>query len=144
MTEEKKQTKPSDLKPKKAEKDPAKATPKKSPKASDTFDKKKAELLAVIKTGGKQYLVEPGRNYDFEKIEGEVGSSVVFDEVYLLMDGESVQVGKPKLSIKVTGKIVEQFKDDKVKVFKYKKRKRIRKTYGHRQPLTKVEITKIG
>jgi large subunit ribosomal protein L21 len=104
---------------------------------------KKSELLAVIKTGGKQYLVEPGKIYDFEKLDAKVGETVTFDEVYLVIDGSDVKIGKPKLTSKVSGKVVEQFKDEKVNVFKYKKRKRIRKTYGHRQPLTKVEITAI-
>lgn len=128
MTEEKNTTKPSTLKATKAKKNPA----------------KKAITLAVIKTGGKQYLVEPGKWYNFEKLDVEVGKTVDFDEVLLVIDGENIKVGRPTVDVKVTGKVLDQFKDDKVKVFKFKKRKRVRKTYGHRQPLTKVEITKIG
>lgn len=105
---------------------------------------KKAEVLAVIKTGGKQYLVESGKWYNFEKIDAEEGKTVTFDEVLLYVDGDNVKVGKPTLDMKVTGKVLEQFKDKKVKVLKYKKRKRIRINTGHRQNLTKVEITKIG
>lgn len=119
---------------------PTQTEKKAAVKKSET---KNSELLAVIKTGGKQYLVEPGKTYDFEKLDAKVGETVTFDEVYLVIDGSDVKIGKPKLTSKVSGKIVEQFKDEKVNVFKYKKRKRIRKTYGHRQPLTKVEITAI-
>lgn len=120
---------------------PAQSEKKAVAKKSET---KNSELLAVIKTGGKQYLVEPGKTYDLEKLDAKVGETVNFDEVYLVIDGSDVKIGKPKLTSKVSGKVVEQFRDEKVNVFKYKKRKRIRKTYGHRQPLTKVEITKIG
>ncbi|MDD3480611.1 MAG: 50S ribosomal protein L21 [Patescibacteria group bacterium] len=97
-----------------------------------------------MKTGGKQYLVEEGRYYNFEKLPEEEGKTVTFTEVLLTIDGKTVKIGKPIVEAKVTGKVLSQFKDDKVKVFKYKKRKRYRKTYGHRQPLTKVEIVKIG
>lgn len=115
-----------------------------NPSTSKITKDKEAEVLAVIKTGGKQYLVEPGKWYNFEKIDAEVGKTVIFDEVLLHIDGSNVTVGKPTVGIKVTGKVLDQFKDDKVTVLKYKKRKRIRKKTGHRQNLTKVEITKIG
>jgi large subunit ribosomal protein L21 len=105
---------------------------------------KKSEKFAVIKTGGKQYIVEAGRFYDFEKLLGEVGATVTFDEVLLVAEGDNVQIGKPQVEgAKVTGKILSQFRNDTIRVFKYKKRKRTRKTYGHRQPQTKVEITSI-
>lgn len=110
------------------------------PEAKNTSGK-----FAIIKTGGKQYLVEAGRYYEFEKLEGEEGTKVEFAEVLLVADGDNVKVGKPFVEgAKVTGKILSQFKHETVRVFKYKKRKRTRKTYGHRQPLTKVEITSIN
>ncbi len=115
---------------------------KKKPTQKSTA--KNTRKFAVIKTGGKQYLVTEGRFYNFEKLPIEEGKTVVFDEVLLTVDGEKVQIGKPKVDVKVTGKVLSQFKDKKVNVFKYKKRKRYRKTYGHRQLQTKVEITKIG
>lgn len=102
------------------------------------------KLMAVIKTGGKQYLVEPGKTYNFEKLEIELGGEVIFEEVYLFINNNDVEVGTPNLPLKVYGEVMEQFKDKKVDVFKYKKRKRYRKSYGHRQPLTKVLITKIA
>lgn len=109
-------------------------------KAEVNFDK-----FAVIKTGGKQYVVHEGRYYDFEKLEGEEGKEVKFEEVLLTADGDKVVVGTPLVEgVKVTGKILSQFKDDKVLVFKYKKRKRYRKTQGHRQQKTKVLINKIS
>ncbi len=115
---------------------------KETPKATP---KKRIDSFAVIKTGGKQYLVEPGKSYRFEKISGEEGAKVNFDEVLLVSEGGKVDIGRPFVEgAEVLGKIVSQFKDEKVKVLKYKKRKRYRKTYGHRQPLTEVKIEKIG
>lgn len=126
------ETKPKTDSPKPAEKKAAKPVSKDSGKFS------------VIKTGGKQYIVEVGRFYNFEKLVGDEGAPVSFDEVLLVAEGDNIQVGHPHVEgAKVTGKILSQFKDEKVRVFKYKKRKRTRKTYGHRQPLTKVEITSI-
>lgn len=122
-------------------------TKKAAPKAAVTKPEAKtvSGKFAVIKTGGKQYLVEVGRYYEFEKLEGEEGTKVDFAEVLLVVDGDNVKVGKPLVEgAKVSGKILSQFKHDTVRVFKYKKRKRTRKTYGHRQPLTKVEITSIN
>ena len=116
-----------------------KEAPKTAPK------KKKTDDFAVIKTGGKQYLVEPGKSYCFEKILGEEGARVNFDEVLLVSRDGKVDIGRPFIKgAKVSGKIISQFKDKKVKVLKYKKRKRVRKTRGHRQLLTEVEIEKIG
>jgi large subunit ribosomal protein L21 len=123
-----------------------KATPAKVAKASvkDTETKKVSDKFAVIKTGGKQYVVEAGRFYNFEKLEGEEGSKIDFKDIFLVAEGDDIKVGKPIVEgAKVSGKILSQFKDDTVRVFKYKKRKRTRSTYGHRQPLTKVEITEI-
>lgn len=106
---------------------------------------KKADNFAVIKTGGKQYVVWEGLKLDVEKLEAEEGKSVDFAEVLLVANGSDVKLGTPVVEgSKVTGKVVSQFKDDKVMVFKYKPKKRYRKTYGHRQQLTKVEITKIA
>lgn len=101
--------------------------------------------FAVIKTGGKQYVVYEGKKYDFEKLSGEEGKDITFDQVLLVANGENVKIGEPTVSgAKVTGKVTSQFKDKKVTVLKYKKRKRYRKTTGHRQQKTKVEITKIS
>lgn len=103
-------------------------------------------MHAVIKTGGKQYIVKPGDVIDIEKISGEPGEEVNFEEVLLVSaDGEDVKVGSPVVeSARVEGKIVRQKKGDKIVVFKFKRRKGYRKKAGHRQNLTSVEITSIS
>lgn len=111
-------------------------------------DNKKAEKesssFAVIKTGGKQYLVREGREVLVEKLEGEEKSKIEFKEVLILFDGKSVKLGKPLVAqAKVDAKIISQVKADKVTVFKMKAKKRYRKTQGHRQKMTKVLIEKI-
>lgn len=101
-------------------------------------------MLAVIKTGGKQYLVEPGKKIKAEKIEGKDGKEINFKEVLLIEKGNKLEIGEPKVSgALVLGKIVSQRKNDKVIVFKYKSKTRRRKKRGHRQPFTEVEITGI-
>ncbi|MDD5606125.1 MAG: 50S ribosomal protein L21 [Patescibacteria group bacterium] len=100
--------------------------------------------LAVIQTGGKQYLVEEGVVIDIEKLQGQDGK-IEFDEVLMIDDGKTVKLGAPVIEkAKVTGEIIEQFKDDKVSVIKMHRRKRYRRNVGHRQNLTKVKITKIS
>ena len=103
-------------------------------------------MHAVIKTGGKQYVVKPGDIIDIEKISGEPGEEVSFEEVLLVSaDGEDVKVGSPVVeSAKVEGKIVRQKKGEKIVVFKFKRRKGYRRKAGHRQNLTSVEITSIS
>ena len=102
-------------------------------------------MLAVIKTGGKQYLVSPGDTIKIEKIEGDAGNAVEFAEVLLLENKGDTKVGVPFLEeMKVTGKIEDQIKGDKIIVFKYKAKKRYRKKQGHRQKYTMVKIEKIS
>lgn len=103
-------------------------------------------MHAVIKTGGKQYIVKPGDVIDVEKISGEPGEEVNFEEVLLVSaDGEDVKVGSPVVeSAKVEGRIVQQKKGEKIVVFKFKRRKGYRRKAGHRQSLTSVEITSIS
>lgn len=97
-------------------------------------------MKAVIETGGKQYLVEKGTVLYIEKLDNEAGSKVVFDKV-LMADGV---VGHPYVKgAKVTGEVVKHGKDKKIIVFKYTPKKKFRKTQGHRQPYTKVEIKNI-
>jgi large subunit ribosomal protein L21 len=122
-----------------------KAAVKAEPKKADKPAPSVAERFAVIKTGGKQYVVEEGRWYEFEKLAVDEGKDVVFEEVLLISDKGSAKIGAPFIKdAKVTGTVLEQFKDEKVIVFKYKPKKRTRKTQGHRQQLTKVKITKIA
>lgn len=99
---------------------------------------------AVIKTGGKQYRVQQGDVIEIEKLEAEPGSSTTFTEVLLAGSGDSVRVGTPLVEgASVEAKIVDQFRGDKVVAFKFKRRKGYHRTVGHRQDLTKVEITSI-
>ncbi len=101
-------------------------------------------MYAVVKTGGKQYRVQEGDVLRVEKLAGDVGSEIAFDDVLLFSDGENLQVGTPNLdNIAVTGRIVEQGKAPKIIVFKYKRRKRFRRKQGHRQPYTAVKIDSI-
>ena len=100
--------------------------------------------LAVIKTGGKQYLVEEGTVLDIEKVVDKDGK-VEFTDVLLIDDGKSLKLGTPLVEKAiVSGEVVEQFKDKKIRVFKMKRRKRYRRTQGHRQQKTRVKIIKIA
>lgn len=98
-------------------------------------------MKAVIKVGGKQHLVSVGDAIYTEKLDGNQGDTVKFNEVLMLGD----KIGSPYLKgVTVEGKIEKQGKQKKIVVFKYKSKDRSnRKTQGHRQPYTKVEITKI-
>lgn len=102
-------------------------------------------MLAIIKTGGKQYKVKEGDKIKIEKLEGEAGSTITFSEVLFLGDEKEVKIGKPLLSgVTVEGKIIETAKDKKVVGIKHKAKKRYKVKFGHRQILTEVEITKIA
>lgn len=97
--------------------------------------------IAIIKTGGKQYIVSPGQKLRVEKLDGEAGGKIYFDEVLLIVEGEKVQVGQPFIGgAKINAKILEQDKAKKVTIFKYKSKKRSKVKRGHRQPYTLVEI----
>lgn len=101
-------------------------------------------MYAVVASGGKQYKVREGEVLRVEKLAGDVGAEVAFDEVLLLSDGENVEIGRPVLpDVQVKGHIVEQGKARKIIVFKYKRRKRYRRKQGHRQPFTAVRIDSI-
>ena len=101
-------------------------------------------MYAVVATGGKQYRVQEGDTLRIEKIPGEVGSDVAFDQVLMVSDGEDVKVGQPVVeNAVVNGTIVEQGKGRKILVFKYKRRKRYRRKQGHRQLFTAVKIGTI-
>lgn len=103
-------------------------------------------MYAVIQTGGKQYRVEPGKTVVVEKLAGEAGAQIVFDQVLLVSsgDGASVTVGKPTVAgAKVTAEIVEQTRGDKLVVFKFRRRKNYVRRNGHRQDLTVVKVAEI-
>jgi len=97
-------------------------------------------MKAVIETGGKQYYVEEGTVLYVEKLDVEAGKEVVFDKV-LMANGA---LGRPYVqNVTVVGEVVKHGKNKKIKVFKYNPKKKYRKTQGHRQPYTKVEIKSI-
>jgi len=101
-------------------------------------------MLAVIRTGGKQYLVSPGQKIKIEKIDKKEGSEITFNEVLLLEKQKKVEIGTPLVKgAKVTGKILSHGKGKKVIIFKYKPKTRYKIKKGHRQPFTEIEITKI-
>jgi len=101
-------------------------------------------MLAIIKTGGKQYLVTPGQKIKIEKLDKKESAEVTFNEVLLLEKNNQIEIGTPLVKgVKVSGKVLKQGKNKKVIIFKYKAKKRYQKKRGHRQPFTEVEITKI-
>ena len=101
-------------------------------------------MLAVIKTGGKQYIVSPGQKIKIEKLDKKEGSEINFSEVLLLEKGKKIEIGEPLVKgAKVIGKILAHGKGKKVIIFKYKPKKRYKKKTGHRQAFTGVEILKI-
>jgi len=99
---------------------------------------------AVIKTGGKQYRVAKGDTLSVEKLEGEVGSAVTFNEVLLLGTGAEIKVGSAVSGASVVVEIMDQFKGPKLLAYRYKRRKGYHRTVGHRQRLTKVKVTGIN
>ena len=101
-------------------------------------------MYAIIESCGKQYKVAEGDVVFFEKLDAEEGKKVTFDKVILVSEEGKVQVGNPYVKgIKVEGKVVSHGKGKKIRVYKYKAKKNYRRTQGHRQPYTKVEITSI-
>ncbi len=102
-------------------------------------------MLAVIKTGGKQYLVSPGDKLKIEKLDKKEGSEITFSDVLLLEKNKKIEIGDPLVKgVKVTAKVLKQGKTKKVIIFKYKAKKRYKVKKGHRQPFTQVEILKIA
>lgn len=102
-------------------------------------------MYAVIKTGGKQYRVEEGDVLRIEKIEVGVGETIDFEEVLLVANGESVNIGQPLVEgAKVTAEVVAQGRHKKIRVVKLRRRKHSRKQQGHRQWFTEVKITGIA
>lgn len=102
-------------------------------------------MLAIIKTGGKQYKVKEGDKLKVEKLSGEVGDKVIFEEVLFLGSEKEVKVGDPIIKgAKVEGKILKTAKGKKVVGVKFKPKKRYKVKFGHRQTMTEVEITKVA
>ncbi|MDE1898484.1 MAG: 50S ribosomal protein L21 [Xanthomonadaceae bacterium] len=102
-------------------------------------------MYAVIKTGGKQYRVMQGEVLRVELLDAEVDSTVRFDQVLLVGEGESIQVGAPLVAgAVVSAKVRAHGRADKVRIVKFRRRKHYRKQMGHRQHYTEVEITGIS
>ena len=102
-------------------------------------------MFAVLRTGGKQYCVEPGSLLEVERLEGEVGETVQLNDVLLVAEGDDVKIGQPLVEgASVALQIVDQLRGDKKIIFKKLRRHGKRLKKGHRQELTKVEVTKIS
>lgn len=100
--------------------------------------------FAVIKTGGKQYLVSPGKKIKIEKVDAQEGGNFVFDNILMLFDENEAKIGTPAVQgAKVEAKVLKQGRAKKVIVFRYHSKTRYRKKKGHRQMFTEVEIGKI-
>ena len=101
-------------------------------------------MYAIIESCGKQYKVAEGDVVFFEKLDAEEGKKVSFDKVVLVSDDKKVEVGAPYVKgAKVEGKVLANGKGKKIVIYRYKAKKNERRTQGHRQPFTKVEITSI-
>ncbi len=99
---------------------------------------------AIIRTGGKQFRAEPGKTLRIPTLLGDAGATVEFNEVLLGSDGSAVRTGVPTLAgARVTAEIVKHGKDDKIVVFKFRRRKNYARKQGHRQKFTEVRITDI-
>ncbi|MHB9058418.1 MAG: 50S ribosomal protein L21, partial [Bacillota bacterium] len=102
-------------------------------------------MYAIVKTGGKQYRLGEGDQVRIEKLEAEVGSEVILDQVFLVSkdDGETI-FGTPTIpDARVVTRVLEHGKADKILVFKYKSKANYRRRYGHRQPYTEIKVEKI-
>ena len=101
-------------------------------------------MYAVIKTGGKQYKVEAGATLKVEKLLGDVGSKVVIDKVLMINDGDITTIGAPLVAgATVSATVLSHGRADKVMIFKFRRRKHYRKTQGHRQSFTEIQIGEI-
>ena len=102
-------------------------------------------MYAVIKTGGKQYKVSEGDRLNVEKLAGEAGTEIVFNEILMVSDDGAVKIGQPHVEgATVIGEIIDDVKGPKITIFKMKRRKGFRKKTGHRQSLTSLKIKKIS
>ena len=101
-------------------------------------------MYAVIKTGGKQYRVVPGERLKVEKLEVEVGGTVTLDQILVVSDGDNTTIGAPIINgATVKATVLSHGRGDKVMIFKFRRRKHYRKTQGHRQSFTEIQIGEI-
>ena len=102
-------------------------------------------MYAVIKTGGKQYRVTPGQKLKVEQIPADIGQEISLDQVLSVGEGESLKVGSTLVEgATVTAKVLAHGRHDKVKIFKMRRRKHYRKSQGHRQNFTEIEISAVN
>ncbi len=102
-------------------------------------------MYAVVKTGGKQYRVSAGTKIKVEQLNGDVGSEVTLDQVLMIAEDGNVKLGRPTLSgAAVKARVIAHGRGDKVNIFKMRRRKHYRKSQGHRQNFTELEITGIA
>ena len=102
-------------------------------------------MYAIFTTGGKQYRVSQGDTLDIEKLDAEEGASVDFNDVLMVSNDDAVQIGAPFVAGgKVTATVTDQSRGKKVEIVKFRRRKHHQKLTGHRQHITKVEITAIS
>jgi large subunit ribosomal protein L21 len=107
--------------------------------------KGKKVMYAVIRTGGKQYRVAPGDSVEVEKLDGAIGESITLNDVLLVANGDTLQVGQPVVDgATVVAKVTGQYRGNKIIVFRYRPKKRIRVRKGHRQYLTRLQIEAIN
>ncbi|HEX5445923.1 MAG TPA: 50S ribosomal protein L21 [Pirellulales bacterium] len=100
-------------------------------------------MYAVIETGGKQYRVAPGETVEVETLPGEIGAEVEFGRVLAIVDGESVKAGSAAGAARVKGTIAAHGRGEKTLVFKFKRKKQYKRTIGHRQNFTRVQVNEI-
>jgi len=101
-------------------------------------------MYAVIETGGKQYRVEPGQKIKIEKLSADVGTTINFENVLMVSNGDNIQIGTPYLKAgKVSASVVSQGRGEKIRIIKHRRRKHSHKEMGHRQYYTEIEITEI-
>ena len=102
-------------------------------------------MYAVIRTGGKQYQVKAGDSLEVEKLDGNVGDTITLGDVLLVANDAAVTIGQPVVDgATVTAKITGQYRGDKILVFRYRPKKRIRVRKGHRQYLTRLEVQSVN
>ena len=102
-------------------------------------------MYAVVKTGGKQYRVSAGEKLRIEQIGAEIGQEIVLDQVLLVADGEALKLGAPLVSgATVKARVLGHGRGEKVHIFKMRRRKHYRKSQGHRQNYTEIEILGIA
>jgi large subunit ribosomal protein L21 len=102
-------------------------------------------MYAVVETGGSRFTVEEGIQIRVPKIDSSVGDKITLDKVLLLSDGKEPMIGTPYVeNASVEAEVTDQAKDDKVTVFKFKRRTKYRRTRGYRQPFSELKITKIN